>query len=203
MVEESPRLWRGQSSVARAAERRAQLVTAAVDLLGREGARGLTMRAACRQAELSPRYFYESFADRDALLLAAFDDTLERMRVAVLAAFARGGDDRLRAGVDAAARLVQSDARVGRILFREPFADDVLRAHAVARIPGFFLDAFAQLPGGSAALGRRRTAQQQLRISALSGALISLFLDWTEGRFGRNRRAFADYCTQVAVTLLA
>lgn len=42
-------------------------------LLGDGGAVAVTMRAVVRAAQLSPRYFYESFASREELLFAVHD----------------------------------------------------------------------------------------------------------------------------------
>lgn len=202
MDTEPSRMWKGRSPQARVAERRAQLVEAAVELLGTEGVGGLTMRAVCRVAELSPRYFYESFADRDALMLEAFDQTLARMRAVVTAALSGSStsSELLREAFDAAARLVAEDRRVGRILFREPFADDRLRPHATAAIPTFFITALSGLDERGRLLETGDPRKLDLQISALSGALISLFLDWTEGKFGDDRSTFADYCTHVVLT---
>jgi len=41
-----------------------------------------------------------------------------------------------------------------------------------------------------------------LKLSALSGALVALFLDWTEGKLGSDRARFVDYCTGFVLTLL-
>lgn len=197
-------MWKGRSPQARVAQRRAQLVDAAVELLGTEGVAGLTMRAVCRVAELSPRYFYESFADRDALMLAAFDHTLDRLRGVVTLPLGGSSerDGLLGDAFDAAAGLVEADRRVGRVLFREPFADDRLRAHAIAAIPTFFITALGSPPHGVRLLATDDPSTLDLQLSALSGALISLFLDWTEGRFGDDRRAFAGYCTHIVLTVL-
>ena len=43
-------------------------------LLGGEAGPALTVRAVCRQAGFTERYFYESFADRDEFVRAVYDD---------------------------------------------------------------------------------------------------------------------------------
>ncbi|WP_280249595.1 hypothetical protein [Nocardia abscessus] len=42
-----------------------------------------------------------------------------------------------------------------------------------------------------------------VRFSALFGALISLFVEWTEGSLGTDRDAFASYVTAVATQLMS
>jgi AcrR family transcriptional regulator len=192
----SDRTYRGQTGEARAADRRQQLIDAAVELLGTDGASGVTMRAAARVAGLSPRFFYESFADRDELMMAAYDATLARLRSTALGAITRTGS--IRDGMDAAAALVQDEPRVGRILFRESLSGGALREHAQRQIYGFYataLDEVGILPA---------TAPDALfRVNALAGALIYLFIEWADGNLGSDRVAFVDYCTRVIQQLLA
>ncbi|WP_280503073.1 TetR/AcrR family transcriptional regulator, partial [Nocardia farcinica] len=63
-----PRIWGGTTLTERREARRAALLEAALDLIGEAGAAGVTMRAVCRRANLTDRYFYESFSSRDELL---------------------------------------------------------------------------------------------------------------------------------------
>ena len=53
--------------------RRERLLDAAVHLLDSAGTSGVTVRGVCREAGLNNRYFYENFADLDALLDAVVD----------------------------------------------------------------------------------------------------------------------------------
>lgn len=62
--------WSGVPLQDRQALRRDELVSAGVALLGSEGGPALTVRAVCRAAGLTERYFYESFADRDEFVRA-------------------------------------------------------------------------------------------------------------------------------------
>jgi AcrR family transcriptional regulator len=191
------RSWKGQTFEERAAQRRDQLVDAAVELIGTAGVSAVTLRAVCGEAGLSLRFFYESFGDFDQLIVAAYDTTLARLRAAIESAPAGSVDARaqLHAAFDAAAELVETDPRVGRILFREPFAHDVLRGHAVATIPLFFLGVLSSAFHGL-------ELPTDLQVSAASGALINLFLNWTEGMLGTDRARFVDHCTDVALRLL-
>ena len=195
------RTYRGQSGEARAADRRQQLIDAAVELLGNDGTAGVTMRAAARVAGLSPRFFYESFTDRDDLMIAAYDATLARLRSTALEAIGRTGN--IRDGIDAGAALIQDEPRVGRILFRESLAGGSLREHAQRQIYGFFATALAEV-GILPATGGNAMAPDDapFRITALAGALIYLFLEWADGNLGTDRAAFVDYCTQVIGQLL-
>src|SRR5437588_11659488 len=77
----------------RQAGRRARLIGAALELLGTEGWQATTVRAICARARLTPRYFYESFDDRDALLLALFDEIAQDAARVVLEAVTEAPDE--------------------------------------------------------------------------------------------------------------
>ena len=76
----------GQSQEDRIAERRERLMQAAAVLYGRAGTAGASVTAICAEAGLTPRYFYESFASREALLLAVFSRVCERLAELIEAA---------------------------------------------------------------------------------------------------------------------
>lgn len=66
------RRYSGQSFEDRQAERRAKLVRAALEVAGRAGRAGATVAAICAEAGLTARYFYESFASREAIFVEAY-----------------------------------------------------------------------------------------------------------------------------------
>jgi AcrR family transcriptional regulator len=77
------RTWGGQTAEERQAERRRKLLHAAYELWGEGGWAAVTMRKVCARAGLIDRYFYESFADRDALLGAVWDQVRDEATAAV------------------------------------------------------------------------------------------------------------------------
>jgi AcrR family transcriptional regulator len=124
--------WRGVPADARTAERRASLVDVAFELVGTEGMAGTTVRKVCEAARLNPRYFYESFEDLDALVVAVFDRTaLEAVGVmmdalAVAAAESQDDDEVARRGIGAVVRHVAEDPRRARVLFMEGLNNEAL-----------------------------------------------------------------------------
>ena len=76
---DSPRIWGGTTLATRRAARREKLVEVGLELLGTPGST-LSVRAACRSAQLTERYFYESFPDRDALVLAVYQQVADEVR---------------------------------------------------------------------------------------------------------------------------
>src|SRR5262245_42098257 len=101
--------------------RRATLLEAALDLIGESGAGGVTMRAVCRRANLTDRYFYESFASRDELLDVLYrqvaDEFLEPMT-----AFAAADPSRDRVLSEILVDKVLADPRKSRLFLVEPYS---------------------------------------------------------------------------------
>lgn len=199
------RLWQGQTPDAREADRRHRLVEAGLELVGTQGVTALTMRAACREAAVGPRYFYDLFATREELLEAVYDETVGRIREPILSAVAdaAGEDDvvaAIRAGFETAVAVVEGDPRLGRILFRESAADNTLRPRSQAAMPEFVLTAVAQVLPESA--DQLRGAAGGWTLIGFSAALFSLFLAWSEGVRHTSREEFIDHCTSLAVVAL-
>ncbi|WP_405492872.1 TetR/AcrR family transcriptional regulator [Nocardia sp. NBC_00511] len=188
------RSYGGRSATDRVADRRAQLIAAGMAIVGTEGVAALGMRALCREAALSQKFFYESFTDIDELLHAVYATALSELHQAVAPAAAARD---LPAVFDAAARLMESDPRLCRILLVEPVADMRLRRHVRETIPALATSALGDLIPGSPDDPRTR-----MRFSALFGALISLFVEWIEGNLGTDRTAFVHHVTTVATQLV-
>lgn len=70
---DSPKLYKGVSADDRRRERAERLIEAAVKVFGRAGYRDTTVKAICDAAGLTERYFYESFANKEAMLVASFE----------------------------------------------------------------------------------------------------------------------------------
>lgn len=191
------RPYRGQAAEARSAERRARLIQAGVDLVGTQGVTAMTMRAVCREAELSQKFFYESFTDTDELLHEVYRSTFEHSRQAIEAAGDPAADliSRTRAGVAAAAQLVKDDPRICRILLVEPIAD--------LRLRHFVRDTVSAMSGLRAPTDQAdatATARVKMQYATVFGAIISLFIEWTEGNLGSDHDAFVDHVSAMLLS---
>lgn len=82
------RAYAGESQAERVARRRLQFLDAGLQVFGTTGYRNATVRQLCRQAELTDRYFYESFENTEDLLVAVYEREFEHLQQAVLAALA-------------------------------------------------------------------------------------------------------------------
>ena len=200
----SGRLWQGQTPDAREADRRRRLVEAGLELVGTQGVAALTMRAACREAAVGPRYFYELFATREELLEAVYDETVDRIREPILSAVVAavesdGVSAAMLTAFGTAVAVVEEDPRVGRILFRESAADDTLRPRSQAAMPDFVLTVIAEvLPERTAEL----RASAGWTLLGFSAAIFALFLAWSEGERHTSREEFVRHCASLAVDYL-
>ena len=117
------RPYRGATAEERQANRRARLLSACLDVVGEVGVLGVTVDAACARAGLTKRYFYETFADRDAALEAVTDDVYGGLHTSIVSALRRAeGDARARAAtaVEVFAATLDADPRVARLTRRRP-----------------------------------------------------------------------------------
>lgn len=116
------RSWRGKSPVQRATERREQLLDAALEVFTARGFPASRVRDVCREAGLTERYFYESFAGKEALLIALSERIVADLLAAAAPGLELAASDR-EAAIDAAGRAVvhslTDDPRRARILFVE------------------------------------------------------------------------------------
>jgi AcrR family transcriptional regulator len=108
----------GISAVDRRAERRRKLVAAGRQIWGESGVAEVTVRGVCSAAGLIPRYFYEQFPNREALLFAVSDDVRDELLDALVVAGI--GDPgtlaaKLRSALTAFLDIIAADPHVHRI----------------------------------------------------------------------------------------
>jgi AcrR family transcriptional regulator len=108
----------GISAEDRRAERRRKLLAAGRQIWGESGITEVTVRGVCSAAGLIPRYFYEQFPNREALLFAVADDVRDELVEALVAAGI--GDpgmltDKLRSALTAFLDMIAADPHVHRI----------------------------------------------------------------------------------------
>ena len=134
------RPYRGVGADERRTARRAALLEAALDLLGGPDRPPVTMTAICQRAGLTERYFYESFRDRDALLVELLDLLAAEVMEAVASALDQDADTpetRVRAAVRAMVDVLLDDPRKGRVALVESVTIPALRARRQELLAGF------------------------------------------------------------------
>lgn len=193
------RTWAGTTLADRRAERREKFLDAGLELLGTDGSGAVSVRAACRTAKLTERYFYENFADRDALLLAVYERVAGEARDALLTAVeesaARNTEPRpgdlARAAVTAFVELIVDDPRKGTVLLLAPMADPALGRKGAEMLPVFAALVHEQLPEEIDDADRRMIAV------GLVGSLTNLFISFLNGTLDVPRDRLVEYCVRM------
>lgn len=195
------KIWRGQTMSDRSAERREQLLEVGFDLLGTAGAPAVTLRAVCRGAGLSSRYFYENFASREEFLAAIYDRTEAALLARLVPADGDIRERSIRDVLDTCAEYFAEDPRRARALLREPMSDKTLRAHQSGRSPVFLAAAIPALGAVDEHLLPRDAEELAVLAAALSGVVISLYLEWLDGYLALERDELAEVATRLVTAI--
>jgi AcrR family transcriptional regulator len=182
--------WSGVPLSDRQALRRNELIVAGVTILGDPGEPALTVRAVCRMSELTERYFYESFTDRDDFVRAVYDD------VCTSAMAALSTSQSPRDAVERFVALMVDDPTRGRVLLIAPAKEPVLTQSGVDWMPSFiellqhtmFRDT--------------DPVRQAMEATGLIGALTALFTAYLGGTLAASREQFVDYCVDMLLRRL-
>jgi AcrR family transcriptional regulator len=174
------RPYGGVEARERIAQRRHRLLEAGLELLGgADEAAELTVRAICREAGVSVRYFYESFTDKDELVAAVFDWVIADIAATTQAAVsAAPPKEQSRAGMANIVRTIAGDPRIGRLLFSSHLANAVL---ARKRVEAGAL--MAALSGQQAidSLGVRDNDQVKATAHFVVGGVVQTISAWLAG----------------------
>lgn len=183
--------WTGVPLEDRHAVRRDNLIAAGVQLLGEKDGTALTVRAVCRKAALTERYFYESFTDRDHFVRAVYDDVCTRAMETLMSA------NTPREAVERFVALMVDDPVRGRVLLLAPTVEPVLSRSGAEWMPSFI----ELLQQKLSRIGD--PVLQKLVATSLIGALTGLFTGYLNGQLGATRTQFIDYCVDMLLSTAA
>lgn len=188
------RRYAGASGEQRRAARRERLMEAGLQLLGTLGWEQATMTAICAEARLTERYFYESFRNREELLLAVLDGVAEQIRLAVLRALdANLGDTEaaVRCAVEAFVDVLTDDPRKARLAMVEAVAAPPLRHRRSELLREFATLIVAQ---NRRLYGAAALEPPQAGIAAILyvGGVAELFRVWLGGELQAEREQVVD-----------
>lgn len=116
------RSYRGVDSESRRTKRRAALIDAGLELFGAKGYRASSVKEVCDEVGLTERYFYESFANREALLRSVFDALVHELAARlqlVVEDDRRSHEDALRRLIEVFFHFIRDDERRARVLLLE------------------------------------------------------------------------------------
>ena len=195
----SARTYGGLSEAERVVERRERLLDAGLEVFGTVGIRGATVRALCKAAGLTERYFYESFADTDTLFCAVYEKQTIEWQNYFLTRLPQLPPD-LEGRIHTALHLyfdLMRNERLVRVLYIEGMAGSTqvnLMYHAARRREA---ETVAQLiridnPGVSA------TDEMLVQVAlALNGATTAIAVQWMMGSYQTSQDLIVASCERM------
>ncbi|WP_054812854.1 TetR/AcrR family transcriptional regulator [Nocardia arizonensis] len=187
--DDGPRIWGGTTLTERREARRVALLDAALNLIGEAGAAGVTMRAVCRRANLTDRYFYESFTSRDELLDVLYRQVAEEF-LEPMTAFAVADDpSRDRALSEILVDKVLKDPRKSRLFLVEPYSSTGLGQTTIAVMP-----AFTRLIQDHLFSHIEDPVRRRLAAVTMASGNAGMFSAWLSGSLRATRDQIVDHC---------
>jgi AcrR family transcriptional regulator len=189
----SPRSWVGVGLAERQEIRRNEFLRVGVELLGAKDGPAVNVRAVCKAARLTERYFYESFSDRDQFVLAVWEHVAEQAREVLIEAVATAASPAgiAEAAVRAFVELIVDHPERGRVMLIAPMADTALAQRGMAHVPGFGMLIEAQLSEID------DPAERTMIAVGLVGALVSLHVGYLDGTIKVDRDQFVRHCVRL------
>lgn len=192
------RTYAGESLSERTARRRQQFLDSGLEVFGTSGYRTATVRQLCRQAGLTDRYFYESFASTEYLLVAVYEREFDHLQHVVLAALmGEAAQQDPTAPIEVALNALfemASEPRVARVCWLEVLG-------VSARVDGVYTRTIERFAALVVAFARQRfdavdvdEAESRMLGIALIGAVSQPVTHWLLGGYREDR------ATMVAAT---
>jgi len=176
-----PRLWRGRTQDERQAERRERLRTAAMRIVEESGVDAIAVRSVCREARLTERYFYESYASIDDLVGELYDTVVDEVYSSIRQADEADDDPVARgeASIRVLARILLADRAKSRIFVMELSSPGLLGAHLQRKLAmkrdlmGGIVDRLSD--------GRLDEVDREINVRSLMASQTQIFLAWAAG----------------------
>jgi AcrR family transcriptional regulator len=193
----SPKRYRGSSADERRTQRRRQLIEAAVAVYGKRGYHNSSVKAVCNAAGLTERYFYESFANSEALLVASVQGATSLMLDEIRTAGDRAtiGVARVRAMLQRYYSALQQEPVAARVFLLEVQGVSRSADEVVKSLRGRLADML------EAAWGGETSTSDSLIKTGVIGAVIHIATAWVVGGYARPLDEVVD-AAFAACTLL-
>jgi AcrR family transcriptional regulator len=180
---EVARTYRGVPADERRQQRRRLLLDACLDLVGRDGTPAVTAESVSATAKLTKRYFYESFTDRDAVLVAALDELFRDIDAEIReTSLPDDREGRAKAIAEALVNALCRDARRARLYAAAP-AVPALNARRERAI-GAFTEFMAN---DALTAGLTDAVQRQLVARIVVAGVTDLVTSWLDGNLDVDR----------------
>ncbi|MDR5804754.1 TetR/AcrR family transcriptional regulator [Caballeronia sp. LZ001] len=183
------RQYRGNTAESRRLERRERLLAAARKVFGEQGFHSAKVRAICEEAGLTERYFYESFANSEALFIAMHKATSERI-ISIIANAADTCTDKPEAKVRAMLLAYFEDIVADPVAARLFAIDAGYISAAAKEVCSNWRQRFGSLVAQT--LNGRASAGSPLVRSGAVLAVLSIGVEWMESGFSTPIGAIVD-----------
>jgi AcrR family transcriptional regulator len=192
------RPYRGAPQDERRAQRRSQLIAAGVAVYGERGYRQATVKAVCEAAGLTERYFYESFANSEELLIACFNAVTYSVLGEILEAARLAGRSRAaraRAMLHAYFAALQREPRSARVFLVE--------IRGVSRAVDKAFDSALRAIGEEVAriIAPPGAPSDPLLQAGIVGGVIHIALRWIEDGHAPDIEAVTDSALRLGMVL--
>lgn len=173
--------YAGKSAEHRRQERYECFLEAGIRIIGGKGYDAATLRAVCKEAGLTERYFYESFDNRHALMAAAYKRVAGELVDALQSALTDPYGDvaaMIDAGLDAVFSYLQSNPERGRLLMIEGMVSGLDLENVLGRTMDTFVTVLLTMSKdrfGGASLSR---PEQEVLVQGLVGAINYIGQRW-------------------------
>ncbi|MCB9487693.1 MAG: TetR/AcrR family transcriptional regulator [Deltaproteobacteria bacterium] len=197
----SGRVYGGMSVDERVAKRRRQFLDAGLRVFGTEGYRSATVRKVCAEAGLTDRYFYESFANMEALLMAVYKTAMYDLRERIFAALADlptplDARQAVVAGLDAFYRWAE-DPQVTRVCWLEVLGVgpdvDAMYMGNIRRFAATLIDIAHELHPNA----KLDSAEEELIGIALIGSVTHTTMHWLLSGYAASREKMVNATARI------
>lgn len=195
------RSYGGEGGDTRVARRRAALVDAALELLGASDGGSISVRGVCREAGLTGRYFYESFATIEDLVSATFDEVTGEISIRAMEAFTRGRDitEKVTGAVGAIVDVIDADRRKGRLLFSQSLLSPTV---AAKRMESTELFAGLTLQSAGGVLHLADNDPDALAVAHFQvGGLARVLAAWLDGHLELDRVGVVEASVRIMTSV--
>lgn len=180
------RSYAGVAQEQRQQLRRERLVQAGIEVFGRSGYHAATVRLVCGQAQLTERYFYESFKSLDELFTAVIAELNNQLRQATVEALSQAGQHPLEL-VQAALRVflqfIQQDSRHARIILIDAVSMGRIGQAAVDAAARGYIEMMGTLLTLLYPQAEQRGVQADMLAAGLVGLNIHVAMNWVREDF--------------------
>jgi AcrR family transcriptional regulator len=175
------------------------LIEAGLELFGTAGYPSSSIRTISAAASLNPRYFYESFSDREDLLYHVYKHVVAGVAVEVVQATAAASstEAQARAGLQAAWRILTEDPRRARVIALEAVGVSERLERLRRENRHAFADLLVQNTRRVHGEGLPLRLDPTLTARSLMGAVMDAIIDWINGDVEASVEQLVDHFTQL------